>query len=518
MQGKKIKKILLVIPPFYTLLNDYSDRPLNGVCSLAAVLYKEGFDVSILNTDNIKHALPSLKHSPYKKNLIDENDEAIYIQTIKDISLPFWGDIKNEIYSYSPDAVGISSLTPNFNSAINVAKLVKSIDPNIRVILGGVHPTFTPEETLKNKDVDFVVRGEGEYTLLNLICALNGANNLDKVSGVSYRMGDSIVHNKRAELIDDLDSLPFPMKELDLDIDIYSSESLGAMMTSRGCPFSCIYCASSKFWGKRVRFRSIENVIEEIKQIKKKFGTRFFIFDDDTFNINRNRVISLCDAIIREKLNIEWWCEIRPSPIDKEMVTKMKNAGCVSIALGVETGNESTLKNIKKGATLTQIRRCIDIIRKQNIELGTFFMIGFPWEGEREISETIKFMKSIKSSGTVNLSIATPYPGTELYELLISEGMIKGQINWGLCFHHRRKNFFNKNFSDAEFLKIVANAEKECEKINIKNFMSRTIRKQLLNPKKMFQYIRKYATRPKQFLSKLGEYFIALQKLINFKK
>jgi radical SAM superfamily enzyme YgiQ (UPF0313 family) len=395
---------------------------------------------------------------------------------------------------------------------------VKSIDPNIWVILGGVHPSFTPEETLKNKEVDFVVRGEGEYTLLNLISTLNEASNLDKVNGISYRIGDTIVHNKPAELIDNLDSLPFTMKELDLDIDVYSSESLGAMMTSRGCPFSCIYCASNKFWGKRVRFRSIENVIEEIKQIKEKFGTRFFIFDDDTFNINKTRVISLCDAIIREKLNIEWWCEIRSSPIDKEMLTKMKDAGCVSISLGIETGDESILKNIKKGTTLTQIRKCIDMIKEQNIELSTFFMIGFPWEGKREISETIKFMKSIKSSGTVNLSIVTPYPGTELYEILINEGMIKEQIDWGLCFHHRRKNFFNKNFSDAEFLKIVVEAEKECEKINIKNFMSRTIRKQLLNPRKMFQYIRKYARRPRQFLSKLGEYFIALQKLVNLKK
>lgn len=457
-KSMKIKNALLIVPPFCTLYNDFHDAPLLGVSSLSAVLSKEGYNVYVLNTDNKKHSLEVTKHSPYKKNIIDEESEKTYLNLINNLNASLWQRIKKEVEYYSPDIVGITTLTSTYHSSINIAKIVKSIDKRIIVVLGGIHPTSVPQQVLNNEEVDFVVRGEGEYTFLNLIKSLSYDISLEKVKGISYKKDGKIIHNEPANLIDNLDLLPFPLKEVDIDISTYSSNSLGEIMTARGCPYSCIYCASHLVWGKRVRFRSIENVLSEIVYTKRRFGTEYFVFSDDSFNINRNRVITFCENIKKRKLNIRWWCEIRAYPFDEEMLRKMKESGCVSIALGIETGNKVTMERIKKGITLEQVKRCVELIKKYDIELNTFFMIGFPWETKEQIRDTVNFMKKVSPTGVVNLSVVTPYPGTELYKILVEEKMIEESFNWLGFMHHRRTNFFNKYFSDSEFLHVFEKA------------------------------------------------------------
>lgn len=452
-------KILLINPPWSRILGGSLEASPLGLCYIAAVLEEHGYDVSIYNAD-YKSGLQLTSTA----DMTGKYEE--YLRVLKDINHPLWGEVGAAISKQSPDLVGISVMTAMYGSALNVSKLVKSFNPTLPVVWGGIHPTILPDETIKNKDVDIIVRGEGEYTFLELIKNLE---NLDEVLGISYKKNGKIIHNKNRPLVGNLDELPFPARHLILEKEKYHPETFGNIFSTRGCPYNCIFCASHNIWGKTVRYRSPKNIVDEIKEIKKEFKTDQFRFEDDCFTLNKKFVEGVCDLLMKEKLRIKWTTETRANLVTDELIKKMKYAGCEDITIGVESGDEGTLKKMKKGITLEQIRNANKIIKENKMKFSAFFMIGFPWETKKEINRTISLMKELDPRMAV-LSVATPYPGSELYEICKSEGLISIDIEWSTFFHQSPDMYLTKNLTKEETSKLIAEAEKLFEEHNTKKW------------------------------------------------
>lgn len=334
-----------------------------------------------------------------------------------------------------------------------------------------MHPTILPDEAVKNRDVDIVVRGEGEYTFLELIKNLES---LDKVLGITYKENGEVIHNQNRALIENVDELPFPARHLILEKENCLPEAFGNIFASRGCPYNCIFCASHKVWTKKVRYRSPQNVADEIKEIKKTFKTNQFRFEDDSFTLNKKLVEGVCDLLIKEKLNIKWTTETRADLVTDDLIKKMKSAGCEDITIGVESGDEATLKRIKKGITIEQIRNANRILKENKMGFSAFFIIGFPWETKREIDKTVSLMKELDPR-VAGFSVATPYPGTELYEIYKSEGLIPEKIDWSRFFHQSPDMYLTKNLTKEETSKIIEEVEKIFDEHNDKKWRERLL-------------------------------------------
>jgi len=451
-----INRVLLINPPWYRIFGGSSQSSPLGLCYIAGVLEKYGYNVSIYNADYVQ-GLKLISEADYTKNY------NTYLHVIEDLNHKLWKEVAGVIAEQAPEIVGITVPTAKYGSALNISKLVKDFNPQIPVVWGGVHPTILPEETIKNKNIDIVVRGEGEYTFLELIKNLG---NLDKVLGITYKDEGGIVNNKSRPFIEDLDELPFPARHLVLGNENYYPEAFGSIFASRGCPFNCIFCASHKVWTKKVRMRSPENVVNEIKEIKNKFKTNLFRFEDDTFALSKDYVECICNLFKKEKLNIKWKAETRVELVTDGLIKNMRSAGCEELMLGVESGEEETLKRIKKDITVKQIKEAAKIIKDNKVKLGAYFMIGFPWETKIDIDKTVALMKDINPR-IAYLSVATPYPGTELYDICLTEGLIPEKIDWSKFFHQSPDMYLTKNLAREDAPKIIEEVEKIFGKHNI---------------------------------------------------
>jgi radical SAM superfamily enzyme YgiQ (UPF0313 family) len=325
-------------------------------------------------------------------------------------------DIGRELRKFYPDVVGITSVTPSIYHAYQVAKIAKSVREDCKVIVGGPHVTFLPDQTLKEcKFIDVIVRGEGEETTKELIEALERGK-WKRVRGITFRRGDRIVSNEPRPLIKDIDEIPIPSWDL-LPMDRYRfcGQRYATMLTSRGCPFRCSFCVSSRLFGGFWRGRSPESVIEEIRLLNDKFGIRNIEFVDDTFTLNQKRAERICDEIVREGLDISWGASSRVDTLSRRLVEKMRRAGCWILFLGIESGCQKILDAIGKRITIEQVRRAVGTIKKAGIQVLGSFIIGFLQDTIETINETIKFAKTLNLD-YAEFSILTPYPGTPIYE------------------------------------------------------------------------------------------------------
>lgn len=345
---KQIRKILLINPPWYRLFGEESPSSPLGLCYIGAILEQNGYDVSIYNGDFTKSGI-GLPSASKKTRMYDT-----YLRVLRDLQHPIWGEVRSLVSQQKPDVVGISLRTSAYGSALNVSHIIKGIDSSIPIVWGGVHPTVLPEESLKNSQVDIVVRGEGEYTMLDLV--KNNMERLESIPGISYKKDGQIIHNAERALIHNLDDLPFPARHLIIDWKSCPPEALGNIFATRGCPYSCVFCASNKVWSRRVRYRSATNVISELQQLRQKFGVRQFSFEDDSFTVNKKLVSDFCNTLIKEGFKIRWRCETRVDLVTKDLVEQMKKAGCEEIFLGLESGSPETLQRIKKGITVEQLK------------------------------------------------------------------------------------------------------------------------------------------------------------------
>lgn len=349
-------------------------------------------------------------------------------------------EIEEFIIGMGPDIIGITTLTPPMQHVIKIVEISKRVNPKCKVVLGGIHPTALPEQTLQETNADFVVFGEGEITFYELVKGFSdGELELAKIDGLCFRnKKGEIVKNKNRAYIKDLDIIPLPARELFELKKYYSAPTkkvsdepmVTPILTSRGCAFQCVHCISNLLWSRVVRYRSVENIIVEIEECVNKYGIREFNVLDDTFTLNKNRLIEFCDAVIKKNLKIYWICFSRVNTIDEDMIKFMKEAGCRKISFGLESGSQRVLDLMKKSATIKMGKKAVAVVRKYGIEVHASFMFGNIGETKDSIEETIEFAKSLDLDNAT-FFITAPLPGTYLYELAKQKGFINKDTRWG---------------------------------------------------------------------------------------
>jgi radical SAM superfamily enzyme YgiQ (UPF0313 family) len=361
----------------------------------------------------------------------------IYVEDLGDID---WDRVK------SADIVGISSITSTAPRAYKIADKVREM--GIPVILGGPHPTFLTDEALEH--ADFVIRGEGEHPLMEFIDAWEKTGDFSSVPALSYKKNGTMVHNPALNYVPDLDNIPFP------DFSLFKGKkqllaegSILPIQISRGCPFNCSFCSVTPMFGKRYRFRSIENTLKELRQYKGRNHTVFFY--DDNFAANPKHTKELLKAMIKEKLNFKWSAQVRVDVAkDIELVKLMKNAGCHTVFIGFESVNPDSLVEMKKNQDVEDIVRAIKILRKHHIHIHGMFILGLDHDSKKTVKETVRFaIKYMLTS--VQFLLLTPLPGSELYELLKKKGRILFG-DWSLYDAHHVV-FKPVNFSLVELQK-----------------------------------------------------------------
>lgn len=419
-------KILLILPPWYIFLGDgFNEIPV-GLCSLAAHLNRHGHEAWVYNAD----------FSPGRRQPAGSLHDAYrsYHEELKTFSHPVWLRVRERIEHMQPDIVGIHFKTAAIESVRQVARLARTAAPNCLIVVGGPHPTLMPEETATITEFDIIVRGEGEETLRE-IADQYPSNSAHGIAGTVFRgrEGKPVIERPR-ELIENLDTLAEPDHEHLIDRELYSDFGHGIIMTARGCPFDCTYCASKAIWTRRVRYRSAEMVAAEVAHLRERFGTRYFNFRDDTFTINRKRTLEICRLLRERAPGIAWRCDTRADCIDEELARAMHRAGCVQANVGIESGSERILKMIKKGEGKEQIVSGIACLRRSRISVSAFIMIGFPTETAEDVKATIDFAKGLGPDFLV-LSILTPYPGTEIHDFARERGLIAAGLPYSDCFH-----------------------------------------------------------------------------------
>lgn len=419
-------RILLINPPF-NYYNKYIQilEPLS-LAYLAAYLRKEGYVVNVL--DAVAGKITKLNNNRWRYGLTD----LLIIEKIK---------------KFKPDVCGITcSLSVKKDSAFDIAELIKRIDKNIITIVGGIHPTILPLEMVQNPHIDYVIIGEGEESLLNLV------NNIDcgvkypvNVDGIVYRMDGSHYINPKKNFIHDLDSLPFPARDL-LPMDFYLEKNknnilygLGSgralsIFTSRGCSKRCSFCNVHLSHGQKWRARSAENVCEEIKKLVKEYNVNEIFFLDDDLTFNKERIGKICETILKYGLKFKWNTPngLSINSLDEEILTLMKRSGCKNICIAIETGNE-TIRNeiIGKGLPTERIFNVVNICKRIGLQTVGFFILGMPGETEDTFKDTIGLVKKL-SLDMIVTSFAYPCPETKLY----NECVVKGYVGKNYIKQH----------------------------------------------------------------------------------
>lgn len=364
----------------------------------------------------------------YMAGVLQENHIDVEILDASAEDMDF-KDVEKELLKRKPDLVALTALTPTIGRALETAQVVKETLPDSIVVMGGYHPTFNFIETLEDENVDIVIRGEGEYIMLNLVQALENQSSLHDVKGIVFEDKNSkeIVVNPEAPLIQDLDELPFPalnllpMKKYRLlDMDTHMT----TMITTRGCPMQCSFCSSAAMHGKKIRERSVENIVDEIEYLNTNYDIDTIAFMDDTFTLKKRKVMAICDEILKRNIEIMWGCTSRVDTLDEKLLKKMKEAGCITIFIGVESADQQQLDNMCKNTTIAKIENAFKIAHKLKIRTIASVALGMPGDTKEIMNKTVKFVHKLKPNYAI-YSLATPYPGTRFYKEAFEKNLIK---------------------------------------------------------------------------------------------
>ena len=377
-----------------------------------------------------------LEHEGHRVKVLDLNVEKLDQE-----------DLLALLVKEAPDVVGVTATTPLIKQAWKICKMVKE-SCEATTVVGGPHASALPDESLEKPYVDIVVREEGEGTIIEVCAKIEKDLSLGEVRGISCKEDEKIVHNPPRELRD-LDSLPFPAYHLFKYPRLYGSPQplisnrvpAANILTSRGCPWNCMFCAkiaSPRFW----RARSSEKVVEEWRWLVDKFRVREMGIVDDCFTLDKRRVLKICELLIKEGLDMPWCTPngVRADTLDRELLSAMKRAGCYHIDIGAESGNQDVLNRIGKGETLDQIKEAVTIAKDVGLEVTVYFMIGNIGENKKTMLDTIKFAKKLNPD-YVQFTVATPYPGSKLYEIVRKEEKLLID-NWELYGHYEGRAFF----------------------------------------------------------------------------
>ncbi len=340
-----------------------------------------------------------------------------------------WSELERELHSFAPDVLLLSITTPSLDDDTKAATLAKKVDPKILTVAKGAHFNTLDRESLeKYPALDVVLRGEYEETCKEI----GEGKPLDQIQGITWRNERSeIVQNPDRPFIADLDAIPFPARHLSKNA-LYVRPDNGQLqttiLTNRGCPFHCIYCLANQVSGTKNRYRSVENVIAEIRECVEKHGIRSFLFRSDLFTQNKKWVIRLCQAILDSGLKIDWACNSRVDTLNPEVLGWMKKAGCWIIAFGVESGNQETLDRIDKAAKVEDSFKAIAMTREAGIKSSVYLLMGLPWDTRESIGELMEYARKLNPD-VLEFFYTYPFPGTPLYETCVKEGLIRqGEI------------------------------------------------------------------------------------------
>lgn len=453
-------KTLLISPPIYRLQGKMQAAPPLGLLYISRYLNENGVDTKVYNADyegKFVFKESATSHEKYMKNLHNPNFEA-------------WRAVRQVIKKHSPDIIGITTTTSSFTSALNVAKIVKENLPDTKIILGGSHVTALPEEAASQPEINAVVIGEGEHTMLEIAQGRKYKN----IKGLCFKHKKRIVRTRCRELIKDIDSLPFPMLE-DMIFEKARKRTFSEMFSSRGCPYNCTFCASATIWKRRIRLRRPEKIYEEMLFRKQRYNAEDFQFWDDALTLNKERVLTICKYI--KKLGVTWSCQTRADHVSREVIKAMKGSGCKEVAIGIESGNQAILDTSRKNIKVEDIKRATRIIKGEDIQLMTFFIFGLPGETEQSIKDTFDLVREIKPDGIV-ANIATPLPGTEFFDVAEKNRWIVNK-NWeNYYFLGRTESVMN--LPTIERRKVIG-AYLRLQKI-ADNIRARKVRKTFLNP------------------------------------
>lgn len=375
-----------------------------GICYIGAALENNGIEVAIYD------------------NYLDElsNDE-----------------LAQKILRFRPDLVGFTTTCVNIENAYQVALAIKGENHQITIVFGGPQASIRPFEVMRHNCIDYLIAGEGEETFLRLIRHLEGDNNgLNRIGGIFYCSGqEGIRFTGKQVLIQDLDSLPFPARHL-IKLQKYdntghgctSASSTFTLSSSRGCPYSCSFCSSSSYWGRKYRARGAKNIVDEIEHLINDYAACGIYFREDNFMVNRDRVMSICDEILERRVKIDWICESRIDNVTEELLEKMSEAGCRGVWCGVESGSQKILDFIRKGYTVEQIRTAFRWFKKYGIKAGAGFMIGFPGETMKDIRKTLDLAKEIEPTWAY-FQTYVGYPGSELHDYIVKNKLYAREWN-----------------------------------------------------------------------------------------
>lgn len=460
-------RILLVQPPFSIFKTESKKcHPPLGLAYLAGIL-RNNHKVIVLDTLAEGY-----------------NEQEIVSKNLLRYGLSF-KEVKMRVETLKPDVVAISCLFSSQSENVHkICLAVKEANEKIITIVGGAHSTVAASEMLKDQNIDFTIIGEGELVLTNLLESLELNKDFYDLEGAGFRSNGNIRVNERRNFNWDLDSIPIPYWEifpLERYFKINSPHGSAArripflpMITSRGCPFECIFCSVQNIWGRGYRTRSPENVLFEINHIVDKFGVKEILFEDDNLTLDKNRANKIFQGIIEHKFNVLWSVPngIAVQTLNSEMLDLMKRSGCYSISIGIESGDEFILKNIiKKPITLSNIKPIIEKANNLGLETTGFFVVGIPGENIGSLKNTFSFAKKIPLDN-INFFFATPLPGTRLLQLCREKKLITNNLNYSIL-KSDYPSFANKGISTRRLYSLVM---REKLKIKLRHFLNHPIK------------------------------------------
>jgi radical SAM superfamily enzyme YgiQ (UPF0313 family) len=396
-------RILLFNPPFYRFIGLEQDYVPLSLLAVGSQMANNGHEVYLKN-------LEVGKDLAYRGYAGRSDDYDKYINSIDNDDHPIWKEAIQVIEDVNPDQIGISVLNVKHRSALHIIKIAR--DKNIPVMVGGSHPTISLKDYPKGVKV---MRGEYE---------------------------------SRGKRIHNLDDTPLP--NYDILMDKYSSEGYAHLLTSRGCPYSCRFCASNSLWHRKLTYKSVGRILKEMEIIYNRFRPNHFTFWDEVFTVNRKRLAEFCS---RYDLPAKWRCDTRADVISDEMVAMMKKAGCDQMSIGVECASDATLKYIGKHERRADFVNAAEILNRHNIQWKAYCMIGFPNETEEDIRETLRFTKSLKPF-RITLSFFTPYIGTDMFAECKRLGLITDNYDTALYSHQSPYNHFCPKIPKERFIQL----------------------------------------------------------------
>jgi anaerobic magnesium-protoporphyrin IX monomethyl ester cyclase len=401
-----------LISPWYVTFGEFKHADKLGMLYLASYLEKEGTEVEII--------------------------DALWEDIARD-------NLKGRLVKSKPDVVGLTCYTENRFQVFDIVRMVKDFNPRIVTVLGGPHVTDAAEDTLRNlPELDYVVKGEGELTFFELCQRIEEGKDVKSMQGIAFFQENRYFENSPRNLVDDLDSLPFPArhlhekyKNLDPERMFYYEREFGeygeklssvVIMVSRGCPYNCWFCSNTEFWGNRTRFRSLENVITELELLKMQYGINTINISDDTLNIKKDYINGLCDKMIEKGLGFTWQCNLRAnSNVTKDLLLKMKAAGCTGIRMGVESGSpdiQKRVKNIDLDFVREIVGWCDDLRLKRRLN----YIVSFPDETLEDARKTIAIIKEFGEPFMVNPLVI--FPGTQVEKVGRENGCLPPDFSW----------------------------------------------------------------------------------------